>query len=301
MILKNSIRYIILLIFLFSYFDGAKAQSTAQNFDPKLKIFEDSLKSLSYKIINNNDEVVRRNSNNLFIKTLVSALKLPNSFNYPFDSVISVSILKSSDEVFRIFTWHFYSDDGTYRYYGAIQKNNKEKLELYPLFDNSRFVPNPEDTILNKDSWYGAHYYSISEPSKSRRNKQYLLLGWKGNDAKTNKKVIDILSFDKEGKPVFGAPVFNFKDSVKTRVVFIYARNVSMLLRYLPSKKWIVYDHLACPDPRQKGMYEFYGPDLSYDALKYRRRKWFLLENIDIRNEKSELDKLFIDPRDEEK
>jgi hypothetical protein len=290
---------LLLLILLSSFSHSLLAQKGIQTFDPKLKTFEDSLKSLSYKIINHDDEVVRRNSNNIFIKTLVATLKLDGSFYYPFDSIKSISILTSADKVFRIFTWHLYSDDGTYRYYGAIQKNNKEKLELYPLFDNSRFIPNAEDTILNKDSWYGAHYYSISEPQKSKRNKQYLLLGWKGNDTKTNKKVIDVLSFDKEGKPVFGAPIFMYNDTAKTRVIFTYGRNVSMLLRYLPSKKWIVYDHLATADPRQKGMYEFYGPDLSYDGLKYKRRKWYLMENIDLRNEKSELDKLFIDPREE--
>lgn len=290
----------LILIFLFALLGlNVNAQKASTTFDPKLKVFEDSLKSLSYKIINHVDEVVRRNSNNLFIKTLVSALKIENSFSYPFDSVVSVSILTSEDKVFRIFTWHLYSDDGSYRYYGAIQKNNKTKLELYPLFDNSRFIPNATDTVLTKDSWYGAHYYTIAAPQKRKRNKQYVLLGWKGNNIKTNQKVIDVLSFDKEGKPLFGAPIFDYKDSTMHRVIFTYGRNLSMLLRYLPSKNWIVYDHLACQDPRQTGMYEFYGPDLSYDALRYKRRKWYLMENIDIRNEKSELDKLFNDPREE--
>lgn len=278
---------------------SAKGQSTTINFDPKFKTFEDSLKSLSFKIINSTDEVIRRNSNNLFIKTLVATLKLPNSFEYPFDSVVSVSILKSEDKVFRVFTWHLYSDDGSYRYYGAIQKNNKEKLELYPLFDNSKYIPKAEDTILTKDSWYGAHYYSIIETKKSPKNKQYVMLGWKGDNIKINQKVIDVLSFDKEGKPVFGAPIFNYGDSVKTRVIFKYARTVSMMLRYLPSKKWIVYDHLACPNATQLGMYEFYGPDLSYDGLKFKRKKWYLMEKIDLRNEKSEMDKLFNDPRED--
>lgn len=289
-----------IFLFLFSILlTSVKAQSPNTAFDPKFLILEDSLKSLSSKIINSTDEVVRRNSNNLFIKTLVSTLKLPNSFYYPFDSVVSVSILKSQDDVFKIFTWHLYSDDGSYRYYGAIQKNNKEKLELYPLFDNSRYIPNAEDTILTKDSWYGAHYYTIAETKKSPRNKQYILLGWKGDNIKINQKIIDVLSFDKEGKPVFGAPIFNYGDSVKTRVIFKYARTVSMMLRYLPSKKWIVYDHLACPNATQLGMYEFYGPDLSYDGLKFKRKKWYLMEKIDLRNEKSEMDKLFNDPREE--
>ena len=291
--IKSTLLFFSLLI----SFASTKAQSTT-NFDPKFRILEDSLKHLSYKVINSSDEVVRRNANNVFIKTLVSTLKLPNSFYYPFDSVVSISILKSQDDVFKIFTWHLYSDDGTYRYYGAIQKNNKEKLELYPLFDNSKYIDHPEDTILTKDSWYGAHYYTIVETSKSNKNKQYVLLGWKGDDVKINQKVIDVLSFNKEGKPSFGAAIFNYGDSVKTRVIFKYARSVSMMLRYLPSKKWIVYDHLASPSADKIGLYEFYGPDLSYDGLKFKRKKWYLMEKIDLRNEKSELDKLFIDPRD---
>ena len=273
------------------------AQKKTTEFDPQFKVFEDSLQKLSYNIIQSNDEIIRRNSTFIFIKTLVSALKLPNSFEYPFDSVKSISILKSKDEVFRVFTWHLLTDDGRYRYYGAIQKNNKEKLELYALFDNSGFVEHPEDTILNKDSWFGAHYYTIIETKKSK-NKEYVLLGWKGKDTKLNMKVIEALSFDKNGAPVFGAPIFKYKDKTKSRVVFQYSASVSMLLRYLPSKKWIVYDHLAAPNPKGEGMYELYGPDLSYDGLKYKRKKWTLMEEIDLRNEKSELDKLFIDPNE---
>lgn len=290
----------IILVLIFSALNNVQAQKEVITFDKAFRPLEDSLKSLSYKIINSTDEVVRRNSNNIFIKTLVSALKLPNSFEYNFDSVKSISILKSKDNHFRIFTWHLVTDDGYYRYYGAIQKNNKEKLELYPFFDNSAFILNPEDTVLNKDSWFGAHYYTIIETKKRKsKNKQYVLLGWKGNNTKTNMKVIDVLTFDANGQPIFGAPIFNYKEKVKSRVVFEYAENLSMLLRYLPKKKWIVYDHLAAPNASLQGMYEHYGPDLSYDGLKYRRKKWYLMEMLDIRNEKSEFDKLFNDPREE--
>lgn len=291
-----------LLIALLCVFvvDFSQAQEQTIVFDKAYKPLEDSLVSLSYKVINSNDEMVRRNSNNVFIRTLVSALKLPNSFEYNFDSVKSISILKSKDNVFRIFTWHLVTDDGYYRYYGAIQKNNKDRLELYAFFDNSAFILNPEDTSLNKDSWFGAHYYTIVETQKRKsKNKQYVLLGWKGNDPKTNMKVIDVLSFDENGQPIFGAPIFNYNDKVKQRVVFEYAESVSMLLRYLPKKKWIVYDHLAPPNEKSEGQYEVYGPDLSYDGLKYKRKKWYLMEKIDLRNEKSELDKKFNDPTEE--
>ncbi len=272
-----------------------KPSKQALQFDPQLYRMEDSLKNLSYRIVNDEDELVRRNTIYTFIRTLVSTLKIQHSFDFPFDSVKSVSILKSPDNKFRIFTWHLRTDDGVYRYYGAIQKNNPEKLELYALFDNSFLMPNP-DTVVNKDSWYGAHYYALVAPKKGKRNKHYILLGWKGNTATTQKKIIEVLSFDEDGKPVFGSPVFHMKDEVKNRIVFEYTTQASMLLRYLGKKKWIVYDHLAPPNNSGIGNYEVYGPDLSYDGLKFKRNKWILMEMLDLRNEKSPMDKLFNDP-----
>lgn len=291
---------LIFLLLLCSSFYPALAQKQNIALSQEYYSYEDSLKRLSYKIIHHNDEVVRRNSTSLFIRTLVATLKLPNSFAFPFDSVKYISILKSADEKFRIFTWHLKTDDGRYRYYGAVQVNNPSKLELYALFDNTIFTPNPEDTIVNKDGWYGAHYYSIVAPAKGKRNKQYVLLGWKGHNSEISQKVIDVLSFDKTGAPVFGAPIFKMNDKTQSRIVFRHAATVSMIVRYLPSKQWIVYDHLAAPNGSAEGAYEVYGPDLSYDGLAYKRKKWVLMENIDLRNEKSELDKLFIDPRDEQ-
>ncbi len=292
-------------IILFSFLIAIAFYSTAQktnkpiNFDPKLYTLEDSLKSLSYKIVNNEDEIVRRNCTFTFIKTLVAALRLPNSFQFPFDSVKSISILTSPDQNFRIFTWHLKTDDGNYRYYGAIQKNNLEKLELYSLFDNSKFILNPMDTTLDKESWYGAHYYKIVVPKRgSKKNKKYILLAWKGNTLKSQQKVIEVLSFDKKGAPVFGAPIIKLKDKTVKRIVFEYTAQASMMLRFLPDKKWIVYDHLAAPNAKSEGFFEVYGPDLSYDGLKYKRGKWVLMENLDLRNEAIDGDKNFNDPNE---
>ena len=72
-----------------------------------------------------------------------------------------------------------------------------------------------------------------------------------------------------------------------------------MLLRHLPEKNWIVFDHLALNNVKAAtSVAENYGPDLSYDALKFVGSKWTLMENIDLRNEKSAMDALFIDPKD---
>ncbi len=287
---------LLLAICLLFIFQQSEAQEK-QKFDPQFYTLQDSLKSLSYKIVNNQDELIRRNCTFIFIKTLVSALKLPNSFAFPFDSVVSISIMRSPDNQFRIFTWHLRTDDGHYRYYGAIQKNDPNKLSLYPLFDNSAFIQNPQDTILTNDSWYGAHYYTIIVPKRwFSKNKKYVLLGWKGHNQNSQQKVIDVLSFAKNGSPIFGAANLKLKDKTQHRIIFEYTTQAVMMLRYLSDKKWIVYDHLAAPNARSEGNFEVYGPDLSYDGLKYRRGKWILMEKIDLRNEASMEDAKFNNP-----
>ena len=103
----------------------------------QLNTFQDSLANLSKTFVNDQNDLERKNANYLFIKTLVSALKIPNSFLYPFDSVKSISILNSPDNKFRIFSWPVMNNDGSYRFYGAIQMNTGGALKLYPLEDYS--------------------------------------------------------------------------------------------------------------------------------------------------------------------
>ncbi len=146
------------------------------------------------------------NANAQFIKTLVKALKVPHSFNFPFDSVKSVTILNSPDNRFRFITWHLQFDDGSYRYFGTVQMNTGDRLLMYPLSDYSPFIKKPEDTVTDNMKWYGAQYYKII-PVYTEQNPYYVLLGWKGYTVKSNKKVIEVLSF-KNDRPVFGHSPF---------------------------------------------------------------------------------------------
>jgi hypothetical protein len=123
-----------------------------------------------------------------------------------------------------------------------------------------------------------------------------VLLGWKGHNQNSQQKVIDVLRFAKNGSPVFGDDIIKLKDKTQHRMVFEYTSQAVMMLRYLSDKKWIVYDHLAAPNARSEGNFEVYGPDLSYDGLKYRRGKWILMEKIDLRNEASMEDAKFNNP-----
>jgi len=261
-----------------------------------LTMYQDSLNHLGKKFINNDTEMERMNANTEFIKTLVQALRVPHSFNFPFDSVKSISILNSPDNRYRLLTWHLVFDDGSYRFYGTIQMNTGEQLKMFPLTDYTPFIKNAEDTVTNNSRWFGAQYYKII-PVYTNQNPYYVLLGWKGNTVKSTKKVIEVLSFDRDGKPVLGMPVFDGNGKTRKRVVFEYARQVSMLLKYETDQHMIVFDNLVPPDKKQKGKFDLYGPDMSYNGYLFKDGRWRYADNLDMRNTPDTHDNDYIDPK----
>lgn len=265
----------------------------------QMLVFQDSLKSLSYQVINSPAEPERYNANYSLIKTLVTALKTTRSFNFPFDSLKTISIQTSDDRRFRIFTWHVMNNDGSYRYYGTIQMNHPEgKLEMYPLVDYSPNFKNAADSVTTNEKWYGAQYYRIIPVTYNVQTPYYILLGWKGNTVKSTKKVIEVLYF-KNNKAYFGMPVFDGDEEMPTRkrAIFEYTRQVSMALNYQPKEGMIVFDHLAPPDPKMKDRYDMYGPDMSYDGYKLVNGRWKLKQDIELKNQPSDKDDEFNDPK----
>jgi hypothetical protein len=245
-------------------------------------------------LVNNPDEMERKAANYKFIRTLVGALKVPHSFNYPFDSVKSISIINAPDNHFRILSWHVMNQDGSYRFYGTVQMNTGNNLLMYPLEDYSPMLKNPQDSVTDTRKWYGAQYYKIVRVAAAKP--YYVLLGWKGNNIRSTKKVIEVLSFDKNDKPSLGMPVFD-KSNNRKRIVFEYTRQASMLLRYVPDQNLIVFDHLAPPDDKMKDQPETFGPDLSYDGYKLKNGRWEFIENLDMRNIPESKDAEYIDPK----
>lgn len=293
-------RIIPVLVLLFLSIQAARAQHSDDRSrrDPA-QVWLDSLKSISHHVINDNSEPERYNSSYRFIKTLVSALKMPRSFNMNFDSLKTISVQTSPDRSFRIFSWHVMNNDGSYRYYGTIQMNNPEgKLEMFPLVDYTPAIKNPGDTLTGNDKWFGAQYYRIIPVTYNVKQPYYVLLGWKGNTVRSTKKVIEILYF-KEGKAHFGMPVFDGspENAGKKRVIFEYARQASMVLNYDAQTSTIVFDHLAPPDQKLEGRYELYGPDFSYDGFKLINGRWRFMPDLKLKNPPTNKDEQFNDPR----
>lgn len=233
----------------------------------QLSLYEDTLSLLGYLTVNDTMEENRFVATRMMIPTLVSALKVPNSFHYSFNRVKTVSVLYPPDSTFRIFTWQLFVNDEEYRYYGAIQMNSKE-LKLFPLVDRSFNQQSPETAVLSPENWYGALYYGIRKLSDSNGG-TYLLMGFDAYSFQKKRKILDVLSFE-SGKPVFGMaiipPTVN-QAAARSRLVLEYGAEATVRLNWDESLGMIVFDHLI-PYSSRNGLGEIMVPDGSYEALK---------------------------------
>lgn len=263
-----------------------------------LNKYQDSLLKVTQILFEGATNVQRFDQNAKFIKMLVNALKTPGSFDFGFDSLQTISVVKSPDNAFRIFSWYVPTEEGTYRFFGTIQMATADgRLKLYPLIDDTEHITDNNQITTNKQ-WYGARYYEIVPLTVSGKQTSYVLLGWKGNNNKTSKKVIDVLSFDTDNVQ-FGKPIFEDKKDtpLKNRIVFEYNKLNSMTLRMDKNEKMIVFDHLAPFDPNMAGNFEYYASDSSFDGYKQAGERMKLAENIELKNDPNALDELYIDPK----
>lgn len=276
---------------------NAQVQLTETNF-LEINKLQDTLSNISdstYKIKNDSERIIY---NSFFVKKLISSLKTPFSFQHNFEALTNLSILKAPNNSFRIFSWYIPLSDGSYKFYGALQLGTKDGvLKLIPLNDaTSSFTDDNE--ITNQKKWYGARYYEIVPVSMPGKSTYYMLLGWKGNNIKTTKKVIEILSVENE-QAVFGRNVFEMQKNIaaKNRIVFEYSKNNSMSLFFDKNVNMLVFDHLAPYDETMKGNFEYYASDSSFDGYKISYNKFYLKENIPLKNDANAMDDFYATPR----
>jgi hypothetical protein len=239
---------------------------------------EDTLKRFAYDIVNAETPESRFRADSQFIRSLVKALRMPNSFYYPFDSLQTISRLYAPDSTFRIFTWQFKKDNMYYLQEGAIQMNLPDgSLKLFPLFDASMFTAKPLDSVRTRLNWIGAIYYRIIEKSWQGKN-YYTLLGFDDYNESSNKKWMEVLTFTPEGEPRFGGPFFSFQeDSVRKptqyRFNIEYKKEAGTRFNYDPSLDLVVFDELISEsnEPEQK---DTYVPDGDFEAFQWKNGKW---------------------------
>ena len=248
--------------------------------------YEDTLKVMAHSIMNAEKETEKRLANQAFITNLTEVLRYEKSFKFPFDSLVTIARLVSPDNTFRIFNWLLKKDNGSYEYYGIVHYHNKnrKRYEIINLVDNSSNIRNAEQEDLDAKNWYGGLYYEIAYIKKAGR-KYYTLLAWDGNDMNSTKKIIDVMYFSGRNKIKFGLPIFkqNKKESQK-RVIVEYDAKTSVSVKYQKKEKRIVFNHLVPARKDLIGLEEYYIPEGTFNAYQYKRGKWWLEQDIDIRN-----------------
>jgi hypothetical protein len=245
---------------------------------------EDSLKVLIKDIFVDSLTAGRMRSDSQFVRTLVRSLQVKNSFYYPFDSVQGVSKLYAPDSTFKIFTWQLDFDGMYVRQRGAIQYNTPDgSLKLVPLRDYSEFADNAMDSVRNKDTWIGAVYYNIVETQYNGK-KYYTLFGYDENSIRSNKKWIEVMTFDNRKMPVFGGPYFTFdKDTVKRDVQYRYhieyKKEASTTMNYDPEMQMILVDHLVSESDEPDNPWTLI-PDGDYEGFKWVNGKWQHVDKV---------------------
>lgn len=261
----------------------ASAQLT-QSDRQSLQQQEDSMKQYALAIVRGRSAEERLEADSIFTRMFVRALKTTNSFFYPFDSLITISKLSPPDSTFRIFTWQLYVNDYTTRQHGAIQMHTPDgSLKLFPLVDRTPLMQNPEDTISDNLNWVGAVYYNIIQ-TESFGKKYYTLLGFDENDLKSNRKIIEILTFE-DGMPIFGGGNFSFANSSTqnskdiARYIMTYKKNAGPRLNYDPEMNMIIIEHLISETGEPEKKYTYVG-DGDYEGLKWKDGKWVHINKI---------------------
>jgi hypothetical protein len=205
---------------------------------------------------------------------------LNNSFYFPFDSLQTISKLYSPDSVFRIFTWQLKKDEMVYLQRGAIQMRTPDgSLKLIALHDGSMFTSKPMDSVRGPNNWIGAIYYRIILKEVNGR-KIYTLLGFDDFSISSNKKWMEILTFNQHGDPVFGGPFISFKDDSASspkrpfyRFGIEYKKEASTTFNFDPEMDMIVFDQLIS-ESEEPGNKETYVPDGDFEGFKWKEGLW---------------------------
>ncbi len=285
--MKQIIRSFIIFLCLVAAFSLSSSAQKITNADlKKLQLKEDTLKDLAKNLILDSTLAGRMRSDSSFIRTLIRSLEIKNSFYYPFDSVKGISKLYAPDTSFRIFTWSLSLDEDGYYYRqrGAIQFPTADgSLKLIPLRDYSEFTANPMDSARTKDNWIGAVYYNMVKTEYKGKN-YYTLFGYDNNSAMSNKKWIEVLTFNDKNQPLFGGPFFTFeRDSIpkptQYRFSIEYKKDASTLVNYVNDLGMILVDHLVSEtnEPENKWTYV---PDGDNEGFKWINGKWVHIDKV---------------------
>lgn len=278
----KALRLLLLLIPISSH---AVAEPDTLAFQPamlRLKLLGDSL-------LKGKSDQVRSQANEAFSLLIDSILNTEGGRMLSFKNLESLSLATSDDGKIKLISWMLISKDAPpyYSFFGYLlhRKDSKAPFGITRL-DATQGGPKEELENMKRSpaDWHGCIYYAVVH-QRYKKHDHYLLLGWAPQSQAITRKLVEPLRIQ-DKKIQFGAPVIRAGGKAKHRLVYDYNAQATMTLRHDDRMKMLVMDHLSPSDPRPeaKGMYNLYGPDFSYDGLKFEKGHWIFLRDIDVRN-----------------
>ena len=279
---KSIFSFLTVVILLFSSVLASSQVISAAN-KKILGIKEDSLQQIARFMITDTLEVGRLLAYKDFVPTFIRALQVKNSFYYPFDSVFGISKLYAPDSSFRIFTWYVEIDDYKGWQRGFIQMRTPDgSLKGFRLHDDPEWSRDAYFKPVRDTNWIGAVYYNMIKTQHQGKN-YYTLFGIDREGLRSQKKWIDVLSFDEKNRPVFGGG-FSFKEDTvrkptQTRFSIEYKKDARTYVNYEPELKLILFDHLISETEEPEFPWTFV-PDGDYEGFKWQNGQWVHVDKV---------------------
>lgn len=239
---------------------------------------------------------VRLELNHVFGEALYEQLCRPEAKKWPFDS-LNIAKLSSKDGKVSIFNWNIQQNDKSNLYSALVCHWASGKIVKLETMMPLQYID--DETIFSQGKWPGGLFYNIIERPDGPTD-TYTLLSWDGYNPAASRKTIEILTFDEDHMPVFGAPLFKTKNGIKNRVFSAYASRAAFTQNYDKQSitlynvrrskrkiidKMIVLDRLVPMNESLEGQRWAYVPAGNiYDAYVFYEGFWTFVEDIAPRN-----------------
>jgi hypothetical protein len=265
--------------FLFIFFATYTAKCQISPGDTSQKLEE-----LFNRLVDNYNDNERIRINDSIRMILDGYVKSDSVFAHRFRNLRYLGQITSPDSLIKIVTWNLVLEKEPGRYYCYLirKQENGGENKIYSLSATYNDKPVNTDNTYTHSDWYGALYYDLKSYIVDNI-RCWVILGIDYGNPNISRKLVDVLNFKPDGSIVFGRKWFADGEEKKYRVVFEYAANAMMSLRF-KSENSIIFDHLVPFKPAQKDDHQFYGPDYSVDAYNFDNGIWKLKINVDVRN-----------------
>lgn len=215
--------------------------------------------------------------------TIFKILQQELTNNIDIDDINRIAKVISNDKKLSIFTWAYELNNGNFIIDGIYRYINDDGMYIINRLTHSNNISSKLIlATLSESNWFGALYYAIID-KKIDETTYYTLLGLNPVNMYKNIKVVDVVRFNKRNGLRFGAPIFEKNDLKVNRLIFEYSESIFFSLKYQEEFDRIIFDHLS-NSKNDNHTNNYQVPDMSFDALVFKKDRWIFKENIEIRN-----------------